>query len=413
MDNLLGEKYDRQLRSIVSGHTELSAGTVRLIGLADVRAHFKNDWPEVKDRVFRQAQIAIDKTLGEHDISIRVGDEGFLFIFADPDPAHAEVVTNAAASSVRKRLFGESTHIASHVSTQVRNFVIEENGLTSMLADSENIFGPHDEPCPTQNASGDHGQDRRDIDWRSAKQHNGTEFWPIWDARKNVVINFLAKPRIDKCRTNQRFQFGAADTSEERQLALKTDLQTVQSVKAQLRLLEERKSRLLISACISASSFSTQSLSTEITAAIRSVPAIHRDLLEFVIYETRTGVAAKDVEVAAQCLQRLCRSVRLTTCLREEKFERAKTIGVKMIGFDLSFYDQIGEQAVMEKLTVASKRLSSSGLALFLDGVNTKSLASFATCTGALYVSGATVGSSVEEIPAAFRFMPPEIYADH
>ena len=95
----LSDAQATRLKAIAAGQEALAGGAVRLLGLAGLKAHYKDNWESVREEVFRHAQIAVESALSGDDIVVRVGEHGFLLIFADADPARAEDKATAASDA--------------------------------------------------------------------------------------------------------------------------------------------------------------------------------------------------------------------------------------------------------------------------------------------------------------------------
>ena len=264
----LSDAQATRLKAIAAGQEALAGGAVRLLGLAGLKTHYKDNWEAVRDEVFRHAQIAVESALSGDDIVVRVGEHGFLLIFADADPARAEDKANAASDAVKLRLFGADTLLASQVHTAVRAFTIDKATLPSLIADTSSPLMPGEgwAKDEAEAVARDAGQlDHPDL-------HGGGPppilFQPVWNIAKNVVMDFLAKPWLERRAAIWGPLFGAAETPSERQDALTLDLRTIAAAEAELRRLALDDSRMLISASICASSFSSMKLSSQITNAI-------------------------------------------------------------------------------------------------------------------------------------------------
>ncbi|MCB9958427.1 MAG: hypothetical protein H6843_07495 [Rhodospirillaceae bacterium] len=410
----LSDAQAARLKAIAAGQEVLSGGAVRLVGISGLQAHYKDTWDAVKEEVFRHAQIAVESVVSGADIVVRVGDHGFLLIFADPDPTRAEDAAGAASDAILHRLFGADANLASMVDTAVRTFTIDKSNLPSLIADtSEPLKSGHGWSKDSGEAKAFHGAgladrpDHRDLPDAAPP---AIRFHPVWNTAKSVVMDFVAKPQLDRRAALWGPMFGAAETPTERQDALALDLRTLAAVEDELRRLALSESRMLVTACICASSFSSMKLSSQITGAIGKIPKSLRRCLQCVIYETRIGAGAADVDMAARSLAPLCRSTSLATVVKERRFLQARSIGLKAIGVDLSPYGHVPEPAIMARLKTLLESAHSAGLRAFVYGLNSRSLASFAACSGAENLCGDVIGPATSTIPAAIRFEPHHLY---
>jgi EAL domain-containing protein (putative c-di-GMP-specific phosphodiesterase class I) len=390
-----------QLGQIAGRNDPVMAGAVKLVGIADVLAHYKDDWPSVREKVLRQAQYAIEKAIGPNDVAVQVGDAGFMFIFANPDPMYAERMSLAAADAVRLRLFGQDAYVAAKIHTAIRTFSVNPNELSTMVQDTGTMFAL----SGVNEAEPEAPKEQEP----AAPSPARVRYRPIWDVTKNVIIDVSARPQGAQVARGR--PFGAAESTAERRAAFEIDLQTMEAVSHELQRLIANGTRLLVAPSISASSFSNATSTARMVSAFRAIPAEARQLLRCTIYETRGGVRVRDVEHAVRSLIPLCRGINVSSIGDEDSFDFAKSMGVNRIGIDLEPFKHIPERAVMEKLERFCFRARNAGLQVLIDSVATRSMSSFVACSGANFIGGPVIGPDFLEAPPAIRFSARHLYA--
>ena len=395
----------KKLRAIAASHSRYAASTVKVMGLDEIKDHYGDDWPEIKQRVFKHAQYAIDRTLGKADVSIRVKEEGFFFMFANPDPKYSEAQSQKLAEAIRERLFGVDSAIASRLDTAIRSFTFDRESLGSVIQDPSTLFSTdpvHSDEAEKETASTPH---------LVAQPEARTLFCPVWDVEKGVVIEFMAQPSVAvKCTGYYRNSFGSAGTVQARKAALEADIETINVAAVELGRLIASNSRMIVTACIAASSFCTLPFTTAITSAIRAIPEDYRRLLRCIVYENRLGSHAEDVESAARSLKSLCRTISLCTTIDDMEMMRARELGFHSIGLDLNSYRHIPERAIMPKLEIFAKSARKAKLDFFVSGVHSRSLSSFVVCSGAASMSGDVVGPQAEGTSVGVKYETFDLY---
>lgn len=394
MSEIPAEDIER-LKAIASGSDSIGAGTVTMVGLDRVKAKLGARWDEVKDRVFFHADIALKNTLGENDVFIRMDNGGFILVFADPDPKYGERMAAKAADAIMQRLFGEEVQIAMRLQTRPQAFTLDHQGLNSMLADSRALFAD----ASQQNASG---------------EDDGVEvlYEPVWHIANRAVIEYAARPYRQMADASLEEPFGSAETPLDRRTACDWDIATLEAVHQEFKNAAAANRRVMISVCLNASTLSTFQTRVEVLKTLTSIPSAFRRYLDCVIYETRIGAGAADVESAVQAIGPHCRRIALSTLINDKAIPRASSCGLAAVGVDLLPYRHVPEKNVMQRLQTLASAVTKAGLEFFVYGMTSKSLSSFATCCGASRVGGTAFGPIAPNTSAALRFEPKHLYSD-
>ncbi len=384
-----------RLKAIASDSEAIGAGTVTMVGLDRAKAKLGNRWDDVKERVFFHADIALRKTLGENDVFIRMDNGGFILVFANPDPAYGERMAAKAADAIMQRLFGEEVTIAMRIQTRPQAFTLDQAGLSSMLADGRSMFADGD----LQDAD----EDASNID---------VMFEPVWHIAKRAVIEYVARPYDQMAYATLDKQFGSSETPVERRTACNWDVATLEAVHEEFKQASSENRRVMISACLNASTLSTFQTRVELLKTLTAIPSSFRRYLDCVIYETRIGAGAADVESAAQALGPHCRRISLATMINDKEIHRAAACGLSSVGIDLLPFRNVPERHVMQRLLSLASATKEAGLEFFVYGATTKSLSSFLTCCGAARIGGPSLGPCAPNTSAALRFEPKHLYSD-
>jgi len=404
MTSLKKEEVTR-LKSIADAQSVISAGSIRLIGLSELRDSFGSEWEEVKSSVLRYAHRTIQDFLSDTDVCVQASDGVFLIVFAEPDQSIADEKANSAAEAIRSKLFGNEGKMSATISTAVRMFRLDESSLAGFLAGNGET--------PPANKRVDENLQKACKNNRAKKEKpiGQTRFFPVWDVRQNAVFEFTARPkRNSDSRFPDRDLLGTADTAIERQAAAETDQQTITATGAEMRRLDKMGKRPVISMCVSASTFSSASLASSLMTEIANLPAQFKPYTQFIICEARIGAKAKDVELALIALRSSCRAVALATSIEETNFTWARQVGFDIIGFDIAPLKRSSESVIMAQSKRFLGGASEAGLRVFMHGAKTPSVCSFAACNGVEWLSGPAIGSPKKKVSAATKYEPQYLY---
>jgi hypothetical protein len=96
-------------RALSQASTELSVplSAFKMVGLGEVQAKLGERWPALSERVHLIAQNTISKHLIRGDVFERLGDDGYLVLFASLGVAEAEFKSRVIAKEIVEHLLGE------------------------------------------------------------------------------------------------------------------------------------------------------------------------------------------------------------------------------------------------------------------------------------------------------------------
>ncbi|MBM3569619.1 MAG: sel1 repeat family protein [Alphaproteobacteria bacterium] len=90
-------------RTKLQGET-LNAGSVQMIGLEEVKANLGPRWPELRDRIHRVAEPAIEHHLGAEDLYLRTGEDQYVLLFGVAMREESEQTARAIAHEIEARI---------------------------------------------------------------------------------------------------------------------------------------------------------------------------------------------------------------------------------------------------------------------------------------------------------------------
>ncbi|MBM3573055.1 MAG: hypothetical protein FJX52_11995 [Alphaproteobacteria bacterium] len=98
------------------------AGNVQLIGLDDIKRHFGETWPSIRDAAHKAAEDIIRSHLTALDMFAPIKDESYILLFGELDRAGAEAKAKQIAAEITRRLCGE---VEGGALVTVRKLVLE------------------------------------------------------------------------------------------------------------------------------------------------------------------------------------------------------------------------------------------------------------------------------------------------
>jgi len=88
----------------------LHAGKLQLIGLGEIRAHFGDQWDQVREKAMSIGAKVIRRRLTNVDVFSPVGDDAFVILFVGLDDTNAAFKARVLADEIKAVLCGEIGH---------------------------------------------------------------------------------------------------------------------------------------------------------------------------------------------------------------------------------------------------------------------------------------------------------------
>lgn len=124
------------LSSLSIPSSKLTAGSLQLIGLADIRTVLGDHWEQQSARIFHLVEGIFRRRLDVTDAYYKVDDENFLILFTRLRRREAEFKARMIAGEIEKLIVGEGQDITvvSQVAEIDRQFVLEKiNSLDELI----------------------------------------------------------------------------------------------------------------------------------------------------------------------------------------------------------------------------------------------------------------------------------------
>lgn len=100
--------FAQRLKDLMATDQLVLAGSIQMIGLAQLRAHFGNRWGGLSDKVHALVRSVIDKRTFGHDIHARLGEDTYVIVFGRMQAEAARMKGALIAEEIARKIFGDS-----------------------------------------------------------------------------------------------------------------------------------------------------------------------------------------------------------------------------------------------------------------------------------------------------------------
>jgi len=379
----LNERSLKALKDLARSSGRQAAGcfSVRLATVASgVLGH------DTEAVLARHVETALDQALSEFDLWLPIGPGRYLIAFSKQDANYGSSCLTEAERLLFGRLTSSAPALSGHVSVARQLFELDRQSF-QLMTDAA--------PPPG-----------RDDDLAILSQTNEVVFEPVWDVSRGAIIEYVAGPASYSCGA----RFGDVEGPQERKHAFETDMKTLEALRSEFASLAKLPGQPLLSAKLQAASFANVGSASEMSRTLHALPETDRKRLTINVYEVRDGASARDAQRAQETLAPLVRSMRFVSPLDESNHEAARGYGYSEIGLDLSLYDGVPERSIMPMLEVFFERAARARHRPFLFGAPTRSLCSYAICSGAALLSGPAIGERLTAAAPALRYGIEDMY---
>jgi len=176
------------------------AGQLQILGLEDLKKHLGDKWKKHYTTIHLAIHNIISTHLGPRDLSVLVGEDNYLIVFADADEKTAKQISHRIARAVRKALVGEKNSQLIKVRTQVGK--VQKTDINDLafapLEEPENVSASPSAdtttPIPTDGVSFKVAIKKALNSLRSAQKPYEIGFYPIWNMQHEVLVGYAMAP---------------------------------------------------------------------------------------------------------------------------------------------------------------------------------------------------------------------------
>lgn len=415
------EQLHERIRILVPAGRDPSVktGQVNLISIARIRDRLGSQWPHSAVNADRIARNAIERYLLGGDIYTRWKDEGYIVVFATLDFHHAQVKCKLIGDEITKKLLGEETHDL----TEIRHVEVQADGtmtfatvpdfddMVALTIDSE-ADGAGAAAAPSIGAgAAEHGS--------SASQSSKVgdplaeltySYRPSWDPARGIIAAYLCVPMLPEAPGSARRMRAAAVLQDDVPALEKLDFATLTHAIGLVEGIVREKRRLLITVPVRFETLCAAAHRRRYVEILRTrLSPEAASLLVIELVSVPDGVPeARLIEITSP-LRAQARAV--IALLRPDiaDFGQFAAARIAAAGCDLS--EQGGtELAAMQQMARFSKGAAKAGVATYLRGISSLSLAAAALGAGFAHVDGDAVAVMVDQPRGVVEFSLLDLY---
>lgn len=375
------------------------AGSIQLLGMAEIKQRLGERWNAVSDIAFRIAEETIQRHIAPDDAYQRHGGETFLLCFASPDKASAEAKTRAIGEEIAARLAQQTPDIPLRVDHTVAEveWIDIDKGEGESIADliARELRQVRENAAAAAQA------------WRTELVRNaGVRFGPIWHPPRRIVTSYRAM-LSEQTGANAMQRLANVTTPDELKNTLhELDCLIVgRSIRALDRLLHAGgMAQMLVP--VNFNSLSNRTAREKYLNLCRDIPQHYTRFLLFEVHGAPSGTPASRLVEIALSLRPYCHGVLVELPASGGPLQELASMRLHGLSVDAKSLPRNLGQATTA-LTRLVSTASALNLKVFVHGADTVGLLEAAQKARADYVDGRAVALPLAEPKAAHRWTPP------
>lgn len=376
----------------------LVAGSIQLLGLAEIKQQLGARWSEMADIAVRIAEQTIRRHISAEDAYQRHGKETFLLCFASPDKAHAEAKTRTIAEEIAMLLAQQSPDIplrVDHTVAEMEWADIDKGGAESIAEVMARELRQVRERAEASARA-----------WRNDLVRNaGIRFGPIWQSSRRIITGYRAMLN-EQTGTRALQRLAGITTPEE----LKSTLHEIdclilgRAIKALDRLLHAGgTAQMLVS--VNFNSLSTRATREKYLSLCRDIPQQYKRLLLFEVHGAPNGTPVSRLVEIALALKAYGHGVLVEPPVSGGQLQELASVGLFGLSVAAKSLPCNGGNATTA-LTRLVSAANSLNLKVFVHGADTVGILDAAQKARADYVDGRAVALPMAEPKTAYHWTP-------
>ncbi|HEY1503425.1 MAG TPA: hypothetical protein VGF92_03945 [Stellaceae bacterium] len=411
--------YDRIRILVPAGRNRsVRAGQVNLISFAPIRDRLGSQWPHYAVQADRIARNAIERYLIGGDIYTRWKDEGYVVVFATLDFHQAQVKCNLIGDEITKKLLGEEAQDLAeirHVEVQPDGTVTfsQVPGFEDLVALTIGLEAGRARPSGGALPIG-----AAELSSPAAAVTKASDpvaeltysYRPSWDPGHGVIAAYLCVPTLPELPGSARRARAASVLRDDVASLERLDFATLGHAMGVVEGLVRDKRRLLITVPVRFETLcaaANRRRYIEILDGRLSSEAAPLLVIELV--GVPAGVPEARLHEISSPLRAHARAViaRLRPDITD--FSQFLSARVAAVGCDLG--EQNGsELALMQQMARFSRAAAKTGVATYLRGISSLSLAAAALGAGFAHLDGDAIAPMVDQPHGVVQFGLADLY---
>lgn len=409
--------YDRIRILVPAGRDpSLKTGQVNFISIARIRDRLGSQWPHYAVNADRIARNAIERYLVGGDIYARWNDEGYIVVFATLDFHHAQVKSKLIADEIIKKLLGEEAHDL----TEIRHVEVQPDGSVtfSKVPGFEEMValtvGPDVHQAPPA-ASGETAAPAAAAAPQAPKVSDplaelGYSYRPSWDPGRGIIAAYLCVPMVPEMPGSARRIRAALALQHDVPALERLDFAVLGHAITVAEGLVRDKRRLIITVPVRFETLCAAAQRRRYVEMLRTrLSSEAASLLVVELVSVPAGVPeSRLIEISAP-LRAHARAVIARLRPDVADFSQFAAAHIAAVGCDLSEQNS-SEMALMQQMARFSRGAAKAGVATYLRGISSLSLAAAALGAGFAHVDGDAVAVMVDQPRGVVQFSLLDLY---
>jgi len=417
------DHFPKSLKAALTGASRHAVGTVQLLALGSIKAHFGDRWEEVAPKIHAVIRSVIGRAILPRDAFTCFQDQYYVIVFAGLKRQGAEVKTALIAQEILLRIFGDGKDAPS---LRAGSIMVEDGKIVDcVLREPEEILTalavselesvtpvdlkPPEEAKPKAARQEPFGQDapalremetallKPEINWIPLREEEVDIpadlrfiYAPAWLPLRRWIAAYSCRPaRLDG---DGCLLVGGKAMPEARPgpTNLKLDLVALRKVVRDLESMPEHARGAVIVLPMHLQTLSRPKLRAEFLAIAGNIHMELRQHLLLEIIGVTDATPPTTLMAGISALRPFCRDILVRTRLEARILRLLRGMQVKSVGVDLSNLP-LQEAETFRRMNLFNTRARKTRLTTFAHGVPTRSLLSGAVGAGFRYLDGAAV----------------------
>ncbi|TWA86539.1 hypothetical protein FBZ83_102332 [Azospirillum brasilense] len=410
----IDESFKERARQILAHSQTVTAGSVHLIGLDEIRQELGDRWGSVNERVHVYTERMLKKVLSPRDVWFRYGENHYIIVFAQADRRSAQLTCSKVMESLHQALLGHADTRRITVKTAVVDVgggvALDTARLADLLKDAvhkpEGTAAASPPPAdavfpaavstaipaaiPAAEARRPH-RPEMPADTITPQSRPKVLFRPVFDVKHKVVSTYCCRTDAD---TARYLNLMDAFDPEREEAVFDLDMETLSLAVSTYNELYANKFRYAQTIPVHFGTLASSRRRREYIQACRMIPRVLMPFLAFELDGLPAGVPYGRLAEIVAMLRPFARAA--MAILHEDAGDLSvyATAGVKGVGLRLDGRED--EPHILERLQTFCPGPRKFGMFAYVDGVRNPVELEVAEAAGAAYLSGPIIGEDSE-----------------
>ncbi|MBB3263332.1 GGDEF domain-containing protein [Azospirillum sp. OGB3] len=408
----IDESFKERARQILAHGQTVTAGSVHLIGLDEIRNELGDRWGSVNERVHVYTERMLKKVLSPRDVWFRYGENHYIIVFAQADRKSAQLTCSKVMESLHQALLGHADTRRITVKTAVVDVgggvALDTARLADLLKDAahkpEGAAPAAPLPAvplpaaplpaygavPTAEARRPHWPEMP-TDTVTLQLRPKVLFRPVFDVKHKVVSTYCCRTDVD---TTRYLNLMDAFDPEREEAVFDLDRETLSLAVSTYNELYANKFRYAQTIPVHFGTLASSRRRREYIQACRMIPRVLMPFLAFELDGLPASVPYGRLAEIVAMLRPFARAAMVILHDDAGDLSVYATAGVKGVGLRLDGRED--EPHILERLQTFCPGPRKFGMFAYVDGVRNPVELEAAEAAGAAYLSGPIIGEDSE-----------------